>query len=229
MVNIMAKKKIKSRSAKKKIVQRSAKKTGPAKKRMIPKVVRKTGLKRPAKTKMKLLGKPVRKPVLKTVKRTKGKIIKRFAAKTGKKVLLMLVKKESPKPRLSLAKQKLLQRYKKILIEKRRHVMEGIEKLRESAKGTESENISKYYDHPAEYGTDTMDREQYFLFISREEKYLLEIERSLESIESGEYGTCRVCGKPIDKARLEAVPTTRICITCKMADQKARVSKTDLS
>ncbi len=225
----MAKKKIKTRAAKKKVALRAIKKTGTAKKKVVPKAVRKTGTKYPGKRQTKLVRKPVKKSALKLVKKTKIKILKRTVIKTSKKVLPKIIKKLPPKPHISQAKQKLLQRYKKVLIEKRRQVMEGIEKLRESAKGTESENLSKYYDHPAEYGTDTMDREQYFLFISREEKYLLEIERSLESIESGEYGTCRVCGKPIDQARLEAVPTTRICITCKMADQRARVSKTDLS
>jgi RNA polymerase-binding protein DksA len=165
----------------------------------------------------------------KMVKKSKPKISSKAVVKKSKKAPVKVVKKIPDKPKISLTKQKKLEQYKNILLEKRKIVMEGIEKLRESAKGTESENISKYYDHPAEYGTDTMDREQYFLFISREEKYLLEIERSLEAIEAGEYGTCRVCGKEIDKARIEAVPTTRICITCKMADQKARVSKTDFS
>ena len=229
MVSIMAKKKIKTSSAKKKVTPRAVKKTGTAKKKVARKAVRKSGLRRPGKMPMKLSRKPAKKAVLRAVKKSKGRIIKRKVIKTGKKVFPKIEKKLPAKPHISLAKQKMLQRYKKILIEKRRQVMEGIEKLRESAKGTESENISKYYDHPAEYGTDTMDREQYFLFISREEKFLLEIERSLESIESGEYGTCRVCGKSIDQARLEAVPTTRICITCKMADHRARISKTDFS
>lgn len=220
---------MKTSSAKKKVASRAVKKSGSATKKVVHQTVRKADRKRPGKKPIKLIMKPAKKSVLRSVKKSKGKILKRKVTKSGKKVLLKIEKKLPAKPHISLAKQKMLQRYKKVLIEKRHQVMEGIEKLRESAKGTESENLSKYYDHPAEYGTDTMDREQYFLFISREEKYLLEIERSLESIESGEYGTCRVCGKSIDKARLEAVPTTRICITCKMADQRARVSKTDFS
>jgi RNA polymerase-binding protein DksA len=191
--------------------------------------VNKATNKRVGNTKAKAVKKPLTRSLLRITKSAKRKVIKKVLNKSAKKAVPKVIINLPPKPRMSLAKRKKLQHYKEILLVKRRNVMEGIEKLRESAKGTESENISKYYDHPAEYGTDTMDREQYFLFISREEKYLLEIERSLEAIESGEYGTCRVCGKEIDEARLEAVPTTRICITCKMADQKARVSKTDFS
>jgi RNA polymerase-binding protein DksA len=225
----MATKKMKKLDKKKKKVVKAVKKTGA--KRQAKRPVNKRPVNKRQVNKKKTVKKQVRKSAAKPLRKTSLRAIKKGAVRKRKKISLRprVIKKASPKPRISKAKHKRLLYYKNILIAKRRDVMEGIEKLRESAKGTESENISKYYDHPAEYGTDTMDREQYFLFISREEKYLQEIERSLEAIETGEYGTCRVCGKEIDEARLEAVPTTRICITCKMADQKARVSKTDFS
>ena len=38
-----------------------------------------------------------------------------------------------------------------------------------------------------------------------------EIDDALLRIERGEYGVCDVCGKPIEIARLEAVPTARLC------------------
>ena len=34
-------------------------------------------------------------------------------------------------------------------------------------------------------------------------------------IEKGTYGMCRDCGEPIAPARLNAIPWTRVCITCK--------------
>ena len=39
-----------------------------------------------------------------------------------------------------------------------------------------------------------------------------EVERALEKIEAGTYGTCEVCGEPISEARLEAMPAARFCI-----------------
>jgi RNA polymerase-binding transcription factor DksA len=39
-----------------------------------------------------------------------------------------------------------------------------------------------------------------------------DIEAALERIDSGTYGTCEVCGKPVAPARLEAMPSTRFCI-----------------
>ena len=46
-------------------------------------------------------------------------------------------------------------------------------------------------------------------------KILQAIEEALLRIEKGTYGTCRDCGEPIATARLNAIPWTRVCITCK--------------
>ena len=46
-------------------------------------------------------------------------------------------------------------------------------------------------------------------------KILQAIEEALERIQKGTYGVCRDCGDPIAEARLNAIPWTRVCITCK--------------
>lgn len=46
-------------------------------------------------------------------------------------------------------------------------------------------------------------------------KILQAIEEALYRLEKGVYGLCRDCGDPIAAARLEAIPWTRVCITCK--------------
>jgi DnaK suppressor protein len=46
-------------------------------------------------------------------------------------------------------------------------------------------------------------------------KILQAIEEALARMEKGTYGICRDCGEPIALARLEAIPWTRVCITCK--------------
>ena len=46
-------------------------------------------------------------------------------------------------------------------------------------------------------------------------KILQAIEEALWRIEKGSYGLCRDCGEPIAEARLNAIPWTRVCITCK--------------
>jgi DnaK suppressor protein len=46
-------------------------------------------------------------------------------------------------------------------------------------------------------------------------KILQAIEEALYRLEKGTYGICRDCGEPIAPARLQAIPWTRVCITCK--------------
>lgn len=46
-------------------------------------------------------------------------------------------------------------------------------------------------------------------------KILQAIEEALHRIDKGTYGVCRDCGEPIAPARLEAIPWTRVCKTCK--------------
>jgi hypothetical protein len=41
------------------------------------------------------------------------------------------------------------------------------------------------------------------------------IEDALARISAGRFGACEVCKQPISKARLEAVPWTRVCRDCK--------------
>ena len=43
---------------------------------------------------------------------------------------------------------------------------------------------------------------------------LAEIEAALEKLEAGTYGQCEDCGQAIAPARLEAMPSARLCIAC---------------
>lgn len=39
-----------------------------------------------------------------------------------------------------------------------------------------------------------------------------DIEKALARMDDGTYGTCEVCGTTIGEARLEVMPSTRVCI-----------------
>ncbi len=72
-----------------------------------------------------------------------------------------------------------------------------------------------YSDHMPDLGSATMEREKAFLFASRDGAYLDQIDAALARIKNRSFGVCRVCQSPIPKERLEAVPTTKICVPCK--------------
>ena len=121
---------------------------------------------------------------------------------------------------------KTTQHFKNLLMEKRVEVLDRIERLREVAMESNyresNGDHSGYGLHMADQGTDAMEREKAFLFLSREEKYLQQIQQALLRIDLNEYGICRVCGEEIEAKRLEIVPTTRICVPCKNKESRTK-------
>ena len=50
------------------------------------------------------------------------------------------------------------------------------------------------------------------IILKQLEKQLIDVTGALDRIEKKTYGTCEVCGKPIEKERLEANPSAKISI-----------------
>lgn len=40
------------------------------------------------------------------------------------------------------------------------------------------------------------------------------VQQAIARIDSGEYGICELCGEPIKKERLQAVPYSSMCVKC---------------
>ena len=63
--------------------------------------------------------------------------------------------------------------------------------------------------HIADAGTDNYEQEFTLGLVASERKLLADIDYALRKINEGTYGICEGTGKPIDKARLKALPYTR--------------------
>jgi RNA polymerase-binding protein DksA len=66
--------------------------------------------------------------------------------------------------------------------------------------------------HLADTATETYERELDEGLEEDARERLHQVEKALARIDSGEYGTCEVCGKEIPVERLEAVPWATLCI-----------------
>ena len=53
------------------------------------------------------------------------------------------------------------------------------------------------------------------------EERLERVERALEKLDEGSYGTCDVCGTQIPQPRLQAMPESVLCVTCAGAQRRA--------
>jgi len=60
-----------------------------------------------------------------------------------------------------------------------------------------------------------VERDRIASLIQEGERKLMSLDRTLEQARHGQYGICERCHKPIDPARLEALPDTTLCIDCK--------------
>ncbi len=112
--------------------------------------------------------------------------------------------------------------FKDVILEKRKKLLEELEAIRENATSEQSSGAtdSTYAYHMADVGTDAQEREKAFLWLARENKYLSHLNAALERIESGEYGYCATCGEQIRKERLEEVPHTTHCVSCKNKERR---------
>lgn len=71
-----------------------------------------------------------------------------------------------------------------------------------------------------EDGSMSMEREQLSQMASRQMQFIDHLEKALMRIENKTYGICRVTGKLIDKARLQAVPHATLSMEAKMRGAK---------
>ncbi len=60
-------------------------------------------------------------------------------------------------------------------------------------------------------------------FATRENLYLKKLVKTLELMESDEYGMCEECGAGISFTRLKARPTSTMCITCKEDSERTEL------
>jgi DnaK suppressor protein len=114
-----------------------------------------------------------------------------------------------------------VERFRKLLEEERRRVVDAIEYLHKENPGSiEDETEDQTQDNLADTATATLDREIDYTLEENSEHVLEAIEAALKRIEDGTYGTCVNCGKPIAEERLAAIPWATTCIDCKRLEER---------
>jgi RNA polymerase-binding transcription factor DksA len=117
-------------------------------------------------------------------------------------------------PFIRKQKEKLLQ-LRDAMVDSMAGVAQGT--LRSRAEGSEA---SAFGMHQADAGSDAYDRDFALSLLSQEQDALYEIDEALKRIELGTYGKCEMSGKPIPRARLEAIPFARFTVECQSQLEK---------
>jgi len=89
------------------------------------------------------------------------------------------------------------------------------EELKEGKESALDEGMDTY-----DLASEERTREINLILSDRDREKLQAIEDALERIDAGTYGICEMCEEEIAPERLEALPFTRLCVTCQSEIEK---------
>jgi DnaK suppressor protein len=101
------------------------------------------------------------------------------------------------------------------LEDERSHLRQQLTAIQEATFAATQSDISgevSFDDENADAGTFTYERERDLSIENNVRDLLAKIDRALSRMTEGHYGLCSRCGKPIEKARLKALPYVDLCI-----------------
>ena len=106
--------------------------------------------------------------------------------------------------------------YRARLLEEQERLMNAVDFLDRENPGSISDELGDIVtagdSNLGDTATATYDRELDQSLEEGAQQTLIAIKDALAKIESGSYGRCEVCGKPIGEDRLAAIPWARLCI-----------------
>jgi RNA polymerase-binding protein DksA len=119
-----------------------------------------------------------------------------------------------PQQRSPLTKKELDELRERLLAE-RVELEEQLATLEENTFAASQSDMSgevAFDDETADAGTATFERERDLSIENNVRDLLAKIDRAVRRMDAGTYGLCDRCGKPIEKARIKALPYVDLCI-----------------
>ncbi len=105
---------------------------------------------------------------------------------------------------------------RKSLTAEREKLVHQLGELGANEKGELTGDVD-YGDGFADAAAATAERTEVLGLVETLMKTLDDVDSALGRIQEGNYGECSSCGEPIAPARLEARPTSTMCVACKSA------------
>jgi RNA polymerase-binding transcription factor DksA len=109
-------------------------------------------------------------------------------------------------------------------IEKKR-LLEELEQLNADGRPSEDRREGSPFGKREEEATESLELEKRLAMEKRIKDQLTANDDATRKIDAGTYGICESCGKPIEPARLEILPTARRCMNCKNLQAKNAKSR----
>jgi DnaK suppressor protein len=108
------------------------------------------------------------------------------------------------------------------LLEEKDQLEEQLATIEEATFATSQSDMSGEVSFDDDAGTFTFERERDLSIENNVRDLLAKIDRAIARMDEGSYGICSRCGKPIEKARLKALPYVDLCIKDAQAQARPR-------
>jgi len=119
-----------------------------------------------------------------------------------------------------------LKEQKRRLLEERGHLLHDIE-IKEQQVAEDGDDLDPERggvgNHMADDANQTFEQETMLTLEQSIRRKLDQVNAALAKIEDGTYEMCSNCGKPINPARLEARPSSILCINCQQLQDTGRL------
>jgi DnaK suppressor protein len=111
------------------------------------------------------------------------------------------------------------------LLSERADLQSQIDEIEESTFSANQSDLTGEVGFDEEYadaGSATFEREKDLSVVNNHRDLIERIDKALAKMDEGTYGLCDRCGKPIEKARLKALPYANLCLKDKQAEERVR-------
>ena len=109
-----------------------------------------------------------------------------------------------------------LKKAREALQEMRSNLLRAVQTdVKQGREASKDEGMDTY-----DLASDARDREINLILNDRDRDKLQAIDDALSRIDEGSYGVCESCESDIAEGRLEALPFTRLCISCQAEREK---------
>jgi RNA polymerase-binding transcription factor DksA len=111
--------------------------------------------------------------------------------------------------------KKELEDLRERLLTEKAELQEQLTTIEEQSFATSQSDMSgevSFDEENADAGTFTFERERDLSIENNVRDLLAKIDRAISKMDEGVYGSCARCGKPIEKARLKALPYVDLCL-----------------
>ena len=117
--------------------------------------------------------------------------------------------------------KKDIDEFEKIITDRREGVLSDIQDARSRADDIikEGNQSSIYSSHMADAGSDQQSLEHAYSIINRESSFLNYLDKAIQRIDDGSFGTCFECSSLISKERLTEVPHATKCFARKTSNK----------